>query len=90
MNPIPPETRAAVTAQLAATHNITQTSARAMVDDVCERWRDSPFAHDVELVVMAMLRPLVDAIASGEAVAGVKTTDLRASTADDVLAGGQA
>lgn len=64
MTEIDETTRAAIATRLAATQQITETSARAMVDDVCERWHDSPYVAVVWPVVGGILRPIIDAMAA--------------------------
>ncbi len=70
----------ALAVQLAADRQLSPEAAREMVDDVCERWQDSPHLAEVTAAYAVVARPVFDAIgaayasgdpAGGEAVAGV-------------------
>lgn len=80
MNEINENLRQALADRLAADHQLPQKEARTRVDDVCDRWQESPFLAEVTAAYAVVARPVFDAIgaayASGnphspEALAGV-------------------
>ncbi|ETK36148.1 hypothetical protein [Microbispora sp. ATCC PTA-5024] len=66
MTDVDDNTRAALASRLAATQQVTETTARAMVDDVWERGPESPYVAVVWPVLGAILRPIIDAMATAD------------------------